>query len=86
MITDSIVSLFINLLRGIFDLLPQWTPDLGSMNVSFFRVGQIGGILNGYFPLTALAVGLGIIFAARLFIAAWNLIVWIYEKFPFKAT
>jgi len=85
-IIDSVLGLIVNLIRGLFDLIPVWSPDLGSLNVSFHRVGQAAGILNGYFPIAVLAIGLGIIFAARLIIAAWYLLVWIYEKLPLKAT
>lgn len=86
MIVDAILGAFVNVLRGFFDLVPAWSPDLGSLNTTFYTIGHSASVLNGYFPVAAIAVGLGLVFAARLFWFAWIVVVWIYDKIPMKAT
>lgn len=86
MITDWIMSVFINLLRGVFGILPPWTPDFGSFASMGYSIGNIASALNGYFPLAALAAALALVLGARLFFMAWTIVIWAYEKIPFKAT
>lgn len=86
MITDTLVGLFVNLLRGLILGLPAWTPDTGAYTASFYQIGTMASILNGYFPVVALAGGLALALGIRVLYAAWVIVVFVYDRFPFKAT
>lgn len=85
MIIDAIVSVVVGIFTGVLGLLPSYElPDsitnLGS------SVGEAVGTLNGVFPVGTLGVCIGLMIAARLFLFAFGLAVWVYEHIPFKAT
>lgn len=85
MIIDAIVKVVTALLTGILGLVPAYTLN-GSFTSAGAGLGSALGAINGVFPVGTLGACLGVVLSARLFMLAWNLIVFIYDKFPAKAT
>lgn len=86
MITDFLVSFVLGLLTGLLSLIPDWSPDLSGLHVAFSEVAAAVQMLNGYFPVDVLGVCVGLLFTVKLAIAAWHGLIFVYDKFPFKAT
>lgn len=86
MIIDSLIEIVVALFRAILGLLPEWSLTLPETGSAFQFLGGAVRLISGYFPVYVLFVCVGIYLAARLFFSSWSLIVWLYEKFPFKAT
>lgn len=85
MIFDTIVAILVAVFEGILALLPTMAlPAAIMQNAS--AVGQTAAGLNGVLPVTTLGLCLAVVVAVRLFILLWAVVVWIYERFPFKAT
>lgn len=86
MIIDILVGLVVNLLRSLILGVPAWTPDTGSFTSSFYQIGTMASILNGYFPVVALGAGIVLTFGIRVIYAVWVVIVFVYDRFPLKFT
>lgn len=85
MIFDAIVGVLSAVLEGVFALLPTMSLPAGLVESSG-GVGAVAAGLNGIVPVQTLGGCLVAVLAVRLFIALWAVVVWIYDRFPFKAT
>lgn len=85
MILNWCVKAVVAILTGVLDLIPSWSlpPSLTS---SAADIGTALGNVNGVFPIADIAIALGIVVAGRTFLFAWSLIVFVYDRLPFKAT
>jgi hypothetical protein len=89
-IVDAIVTIVAAILTSVLSLVPGFT---GSDPLAISGIANIGAELGGalafankFFPVTVLGVCLGITLAIRTFGTAWALLVWVYDRIPFKAT
>lgn len=83
MILDLLVSGALTLLTGLLGLFPAY--DLpGSMTSLGSELGAAVAGLNGVVPVVTIGVCLGIVLAARLFIAGVALVQWVYGLIPFN--
>lgn len=85
MILDLIVGVLLALVTGIIGLLPSFTLP-GSMSDFGTGFGSSLSTLNGLFPVVTLGVCLAAVLGVRLFIAAFNLVVFVYKLIPLKFT
>lgn len=85
MIIDAIVNILFAVLQGVLGLLPVLDLPAG-LTVSASGLGDGLATANTFFPVTTLGTCLGIVLAVRLFLFAWDFLVWLYDKVPFKAT
>lgn len=85
MVTDAVVSILVGFLTGVLSLLPAYSlpaavagfgPELGSKIDAW----------NGVLPVVTIGQVLAATVGLRLFILAWAVVVWLYDKIPFKAT
>jgi len=85
MILDALIGLVVGLFTGILGLIPAYSPDARLSSFGTSLGSSVAG-LDGVFPVVALGACIGIVLAVRLFIAAWDLLVFLYHAIPFKAT
>ena len=76
MVLNLILTVLFNLVRGLFTLLPTWTPDLSTISRDFSQIGSTASWLNGYFPVTFLGTCIGLYLGARVFYYTWLIIEW----------
>lgn len=84
MIFDLIIGALLALVEGVLSLFPTFTaPTLAPIG------GAIGSALStaaGWFPVATLGACLAAVFAVRLFMVGFNVVMWVYRQFPFKGT
>lgn len=85
MIVDAIVGVLMAILNGVLGLMPayQLPASFGSFGTT---IGDKLAGVNGVFPVVTLGQALAAMVSWWVFKAVWILVVWIYDKFPFKAT
>lgn len=85
MIVDACIKIVVALLTGIFGLLPAF-----SFADSLWSAGaNLGGSLstvNGVIPVATLGEALGLVMGTRAFMFVWDVVVFIYDRIPFKAS
>lgn len=86
MIVDWLVAFFVGLLDAVLSLIPDWSPDLSGLHTAFATIASAVQMMNQYFPVDVLGVCLGVLLATKAAIAIWHALVFVYDKFPFKAT
>lgn len=85
MILDAILTILFALVEGFLGLFPAY--DLpSSVPQSFSVIGQTAGQLNGIFPVGSLGACIAVAVGFRLVIALVQLLLWVWELIPFKAT
>lgn len=85
MIIDLIVTVTLGLLGALLSLAPPWTLPTESVQSG----SEIGGYLrplNFYFPVTDLLVAILAVLAFSAALTLWHLLVFVYDRLPFKAT
>lgn len=85
MILDAILAILFGLVEGVLSLFPAYTLP-SSVPASFSSLGATASGLNGIFPVGTLGVCIGIVIAFRVVIALVQLLVWVWDLIPFKAT
>jgi hypothetical protein len=85
-IVDLLLGALVAMMRGILDLVPVWELDAAALATSGQTVGSFAGMLSGYFPVATLAFSLLTILGFKVFMSGWRLIVFVYDKLPFKMT
>lgn len=85
MIINIIVGVLFAVLTAVFGLVPAYTLPAGVTGAGA-TLGAPLAALNGVFPVTTLAECVAVVLAARAFLFAWRVIVFIYDRLPFKAT
>ncbi|MCW2787148.1 MAG: hypothetical protein JWP74_3665 [Marmoricola sp.] len=85
MITSIIISIGLTVVGGLLGLFPAYTLP-SSMTSLGSDVGSAVGAANGIFPIVTLGVCLVAVAGVWLFMAAFDLAVWVYELIPMKAT
>lgn len=86
MITEQVMGLLTGILNGLLSLMPGWSVDLTAVSGSGASIGSNAYRINEWFPVDILAVCLVLIFTVDIGVAAWRLLVFVYELIPFKAT
>lgn len=85
MIVDFLMKGVIGLLTGVLDLVPSYSlPD--SVTGAGATIGGGIGQIDGIIPVVTIGLCLAVILAFRLFLFAWSIIVFVYDRFPLKAT
>lgn len=85
MILNIIIALGLTMVGGFIGLFPSYTlPDTvtGVGN----QVGEALASANGIFPVVVLGSCIVAMLGLVLFLAAWDAVVFIYDRIPFKAT
>lgn len=85
MITTFLVKAVVVVLTGVLSLIPVWSLPV-ELTSSSGDIGSALAAVNGVFPIADVGICLGIVVAARTFLFAWALIVFLYDRIPFKAT
>jgi hypothetical protein len=85
MILDAIAGLLLGVLNGVLGLFPAYSLP-SSMTDFSASVGSWVGSANGFFPVVTLGVCIGVILAARAFVLAVRLVVFVYDLIPLKFT
>jgi hypothetical protein len=90
MITDALITIVVGILNGIFSLVPNFagSDPLAVSGITGIgtKLGSAVGLVNNYFPVSVLAVCLGITFAIKTFGSVWAVMTWLYDRLPFKFT
>jgi hypothetical protein len=84
-ILDLIIKAVVGIFTGILALLPDVTLP-SSVTAWSSSIGSGFGAANAFFPLTTLGLCIAAVIAVRLLLSAYSLVVWLYEKIPFKFT
>lgn len=85
MITDFILEVMFGLATALVGFLPDWVPPAGLVtNAS--TLGVQFSQMNSYAPVSLLGVCLGLVLAVKVALSAWRLAVFVYDRFPFKAS
>lgn len=79
-----IVTLMLTVLTGVMGLLPTYSPP--SFDGLGTTLGQGLAAANALFPITVLGWCLGVVVGVRVFLLAWDAIIWLYRLIPLKAT
>lgn len=85
MILDALVIAVTTLMTGFLGLFPAFEFDSEMLSAGSGLGGAISG-LNGIVPIVAIGQCILIVLACRLALAGWDLIVFIYDRFPGKFT
>lgn len=84
MILDAIISLAVAAFTAILSLIPSFSFNGG------FEFGELIGTwmstANGFFPMNTLAMCILAILGVYVFVFAVRVIVFVWDKFPFKAS
>lgn len=83
MIVDAVLGIVIGLVRGLLRLFPDFEMDLTTPSSTVF--GLLGR-LDGYFPVSTLVTVVGIWVAIQVAGLGWRAAVWVWERFPGKAS
>lgn len=83
MILTFLIDALLSVVQGLFSVLPTWSVDTSQMDTAK-TVGLTAGSLNGWFPETFLFACLAVVLGVRLFMFAWNGLVWLYGLIPFN--
>lgn len=86
MITDVFITVLVGLFGGILAALPEYTLPPELTQDFPVDVATYVSWANGYFPVYHAGIALGVLLGVRLLMTAWTVVVWVYEKFPFKFT
>ena len=84
MLLDAIVKLLVGFVNGVFALFPAWEMPAWLTNNA--GVGGFIGSLNGVFPVATLGLCGAAVLGFYLLTFVWDVVVFVYDKFPFKAT
>lgn len=82
---DIIVRTVMDILSGVMGMFPAYSLP-GTVTQLGSSVGSAVAAANGVFPVVTLGVCIAVAISARLFIAAWAGIAWVYNKIPAKFT
>jgi hypothetical protein len=85
-ITELVLAVGVGFVRTLFGLLPVWTmPTLPNGSLAS-TLGSTIGYANGWAPVVTLFGCVGIVLAYWLAVTLWGVLVFIYDRLPFKAT
>lgn len=80
MISDAVIRFVGQSIRAIFMLVPTWEPPANDFGQSSASVGAMAAQANGWFPVAVVGWCLVFIFALKVFLLAWRVIVFIYHQ------
>lgn len=93
MIVDFLVTVFLGILNAVLSLIPafEFLSDGGGMDTQGSwewsqRIGAILVMWDPFFPVPAVFWALLTVLATRLFVVLCHLVVWVWDKLPFKAS
>lgn len=85
MILDAIIGLIVGVLEGLLGLLPAF--DISSTFASAgATLGNAAGQLNAILPVSTMGVCIAALLALQLALFVWDVVVFIYDRFPGKFT
>ncbi len=82
---DLIFTALFGLLGGLVALIPEWEVPASITGAAADLGATLGG-LNGVVPIATLGAALVAVIGFRVFILAFDLVVWVYGKIPAKFT
>lgn len=85
MITDFILEVMFGLATALVDFLPEWVAP-STLTTSASTLGVQFSQMNSYAPVSLLGACLLLILGVKVFLSLWRLAVFIYDRFPFKAS
>lgn len=85
MLVDAIVIAVTTLMTGFLGLMPAFEFNSQMLSAGAGLGSAING-LNGIIPVHAIGICIGIVLACRLALVGWDLLVFIYDRFPGKFT
>lgn len=86
MITDLLVGGFLEVLRALLGLIPEWVVDTEPI---VDGVEQLVGTVyhvNEWFPVVAMFACIGVLIAFRVAVFVYTTLRSIWDAVPFKAT
>jgi hypothetical protein len=94
MIVDFLLTLFMGVIETVLGLIPEWEMFSGPRGVdgSVFhqgwadRIGEWLGLWDLFFPVAQMFICLLLIIGARLLVGVVQVLVFVYDKFPFKSS
>lgn len=81
MVTEFVVSAVLAIFRALVAPLPVYTLDTAAMSAQSSQVGALAMTLNGYAPVSQLAIALGLLGGLKLALLAWQGVVFVYHQF-----
>lgn len=81
MVTEALIGFFMQAIRAVVRILPVWSPPAEDLTAVSTEVGAWGARADGYFPVTVLGVCLAVVFAVKVGLLAWRVVVFIYHQF-----
>lgn len=86
MIVDLFVGAILGVVNVLLSLIPSWQLPAATADPTALGAMRFLGILNGFLPVPDLLLVLGVAFAWSMAVAIWNVVMWAYDKIPFKAS
>ncbi len=86
MITEALIGVVIQTLSSFLGWVPDWTPPTQDFATTGLTVGNALGLLDNYFPVSVLGACLAAVIGLKFVLIFWNLLVFIYDRFPLKFT
>lgn len=87
MIVDTVAGVVLGLLRGLVELIPVWSPPAEITSPTWLdELGDAVSFANAYVPVGDILLAIGVLLAIRAILMLWHVIVWVYDRIPFKAS
>lgn len=85
MITDFALSAVFGLAEAFLGFLPDWSPP-DSIPTTSVSLGIQAHNLDAYTPVGLVFICLAAILGYKVVLTVWRFVVFVYDRFPFKAT
>lgn len=83
MITEILVTLVVNFVEWFVSLVPDFGLTLNELDLggAWYGVGEGAATLNGWLPVTVVAMCAVIFLGTQVVMSVWGFIVWLYHQF-----
>ena len=85
-LVDLLIAAVVGVLTAVLGWLPTWSPPTQAVTDTAGAVGSGLAWANNYFPVVDVFAAVGLVIGFRVLVSAWHVLVWVYDRIPFKAT
>ncbi|MCW3038203.1 MAG: hypothetical protein JWM31_108 [Solirubrobacterales bacterium] len=73
-------------LTGLLSLIPAWAMPAQATANTAQTFGSMFAWANGYAPIFHILAAVGVVLGFQVLVSGWTVLVWVYDRIPFKAT
>lgn len=85
MIFDLIFAFLRSVVTALLTLIPSYDLPASVSNLGGDLGGAVAGA-NAFFPVEHVGICIGLVVGVRAFLMLWDVLVWLYDRLPFKAS